>query len=366
MHYGVPTQHSGVPVENPSEKPSRIIVNGKAICETELSKTKMEIPETFRCDICRSVLRTATVVPCCKKPFCKECILQRISYGGHCPVCHGTIKSEQLHIDKPLQERVNDFSKQLKEGKKNKKIPMDEYVQKKGVPSIPRTKPTALCTSFRHNAKPTFIISCLNCNEKGHVFKDCPKLKLKDEPPSEFSSTQVTSPSNIADTPVIVLSPKHSPTSPISLDPTPISFDSSHRIAFNDIQPKRQSQYFKREHRKRRKKRRRLSHSSSSRSLSSSRSRTARKRRQRRSRSKSKRKSFRSKSPLSVLSVAHDYSSSDHRDRIKNRTESNRRRRRGYSRHRIPSVSGSNVDRHIGKQRIWPVIRKPPRPKSPF
>lgn len=291
--------------------------------------------------------------------------IERIYYGGHCPICHGTIKAEQLHIDQPLQDRVNDFSKQLKDLKQDKKIPMDEYVQKKGVLTVPQTKQTALFTSFRHNVKPTFTISCLNCNEMGHVFKDCPKLELKDEPPTTFSSTQVINPSNVADTPVIVLSPKRTPTTPIFLDP-------SYRIALDDVQPKRHLRDFKREHRKRRKKQRKSSHTSSSSSLSRSRSRTARKRRRRRSRSKSKRKSFRrSKSPLSVSSAAREHSSADHRKRASNRSEPNRRRRRGDLRYRIPLVSGIKVEKHNSKQRIWPAIRKPPRPNksvalSPF
>jgi len=355
IHAGVPTKLSGVPVENPSEKPSRIIVNGKAILEEELPESKMGIPATFRCDICRSILRLATVVPCCKKPFCKECIMQRIWCGGNCPGCYGTVKAEKLQVDQPLQERVNAYCKQLKQLKQSKKRPkkiMNEYMQRKNVLSTPQVyKQRTAFTSFTHNKKPTVTISCLNCNEQGHVFKDCPKLELKDEPPNVPSFTKVTIPVDLTGSPP----PVHFPTFPISWDK-----------ALKDVNSTRYLRYLERQHRRSRRKRRRSSSSSSS---SSSRSRSRKKSRRRRKRSRAYLKSQRSRRSKSSRSgkssirssVSREYSSNK-RKRTRSRSKPSCRKNRGYRKDRLSSDSGVKMEESTTNLSNWPVVRKPPRP----
>jgi len=355
---GVPTKRSGVPIENPSEKPSRIIVNGRAVSESELSNTRMETPTTFRCDICRSTLRDATVVPCCKKPFCKECIMQNIWLGGQCPVCLSIVKADELQADQPLQERIKAHSEQLKRSLKMKKTQKDEYVQRKSLLSSPQVKQTAMFMSFRHNNKAMPSISCLNCNEKGHVFMNCPKLQVEEEPPPVVSSSLAKNPSLLDGLSSISPSAKHQIT-------TLISSESDCKI-LEETHTKRHSLTFKREYRKVRKNWRRSSHKSSSTSSSRSRSRTAKKRRRRRSSQKSRRRrSRRSKSSHSRSSESHDYSSSSHYN---------------YKRKIAPSVSnlkrkredwkGRTLDhrkkeeKRSADHRHWPDIRKPPRPKK--
>jgi len=344
--FGLPTVHSRVPVENPSEKPDRIIINGQAVSESALFK--IEIPSTFRCDICHGILRVATVVPCCKKSFCKECIMQRIWRGGHCPVCYLIVKADKLQIDKPLQERVNAFSTHYKREKKKSKVPMDEYVQKKRALSIPQV-PTSKFTSFRHKVKPSFMISCLNCNEKGHVFKDCPKLEVKDCPSSGVTSTQVETPNYVTD-PLVILPDRN-------------SLESSSGKTLEGKWTNRYVIDLEKEYRKSRKKRRRSSYASSSISSSRSISRKKRKRRRRRARSRSrKRRSRRRKYSPSSSPASVDHSSPSHRKQKRGRSRPKQKRSREYRKNQLSSNPGSDSQGNCSDHGDWPVIRKPPPP----
>lgn len=281
--------------------------------------------------------------------------MQRIWCGGNCPVCYGTVKGEKLQVDQPLQERVNAFCKQFKTLEQSQKRPkklMNEYMQRKNVLSLPQVyKQKTTFTSFTHNKKPTITISCLNCNEQGHVFKDCPKLELKDEPPNVPSFTRVTSPLDLTGSPP----PVHFPTYPISWDK-----------ALKDVNSTRYLRYLERQHRRSRKKRRRSSSSSSS-SSSRSRSRKRSRRRRKRSRAYSKSKrSRRSKSSRSGKSsirssVSREYSSNKHK-RTRSRSKPSCGKSRWDRKDRLISNPRVKKEKNTTKLSNWPVVRKPPRP----
>jgi len=193
---GLPTTASQVPVEKPgTQNPQRIIVNGQVLMAEEIDLEETElIPASFRCDLCNGILRGATLVPCCKKSFCVECIkqhLHREESDSKCPTCASILfLDDELEKNESLQKRVDDFRKQqesirhqrkrIKTSTAAKSSINDEYIQKKSIfSSAIVQKPTTApkFTSFGTKLSSTTPLSCLNCHESGHVFKDCPKLQ---------------------------------------------------------------------------------------------------------------------------------------------------------------------------------------------
>jgi len=200
---GLPSTAHSIPVEKPgSQKPQRIIVNGKVLLAEDIDlEEKNLVPTSFRCDLCKGLLRTATFVPCCKKSFCEECIRQHMLRGGFeskCPTCANVIgETDELQKNDTLQIRVEDFRKQqeaIRHQRKRikvsttKQVEKDEYIQKKSSVETKKPASEAKFTSFGAKLSTTLPLSCLNCHESGHVFKDCPKLqgdiKTIPEPPS--------------------------------------------------------------------------------------------------------------------------------------------------------------------------------------
>lgn len=85
-----------------------------------LLSTKMEkidIPEEFKCPICKELMKDAVLVPCCGESFCLDCIenvmLQTslTEEGSRC-LCSTILRANSLYDNKSLRRTITKFQKE--------------------------------------------------------------------------------------------------------------------------------------------------------------------------------------------------------------------------------------------------------------
>lgn len=76
------------------------------------SHVNSSLPKEFVCPLCRKLLVSPSVLPCCFSSFCDECIRQQliVDTNGACPVCRAeNMSPEDLKPNKRLEERVEEY-----------------------------------------------------------------------------------------------------------------------------------------------------------------------------------------------------------------------------------------------------------------
>lgn len=185
---------------------------------TSINKANDDL-HAYTCPLCRKLYTDAQSTPHCRKTYCNECIRSRILLDDptmiQCPFCDAFFSVNELHDNHILQQKVNDFKKQLKiiENVRQSSVTIvTDSAQ--GIQKSPNTSVNSngyITTVIAHppikqhkintmnvnkNPPPNLNliqmntdlnVVCLCCGNKGHKFKNCPQK------PTHFTKNQMQS-----------------------------------------------------------------------------------------------------------------------------------------------------------------------------
>lgn len=81
-----------------------------------IAEDEIELPEKFKCPLCKGVLKDPLLIPCCLYSFCSECIQPEIPTETLlCPTCKRVTQPNRFERNKMLSDEIEAWMKEKEE-----------------------------------------------------------------------------------------------------------------------------------------------------------------------------------------------------------------------------------------------------------